>query len=512
MKKAILLIAMFALIGLCADAQIMFQKIYSGLNNYSSFNCVRQTFDGGFIALSNYSSIQLFKTKANGDTLWVKSYPVTGDTQGASVQQTLDSGYIICGTIFSPTQISYACLIKTNSLGDTLWTRSFSAGNLFSGTSVCQTRDSGYIFAGLEGIESMPNMHLIKLNAQGDTLWSKFFGSLIPGSLQETMDGGIIMTGTNIYTSDLIFLIKTNSTGDTLWSKEFGGANDDYGKCVRQTSDNGYIITGYTTSSGAGGKDIFLIRTDSLGDTLWTKTYGGAGDEKGYAVQQTSDGGFIITGYTNSFGIVNDDAYLIKTNSNGDTLWTKTYGGSSYDYGNFVQQLNNGGYIISGSTMSFSSGNVQGYLIRTDSLGNSGCNQTNPPTIQQSFPVNYFYPPMFIRSGCDIANQTIFIENGGITSTICYTGLNEISYDLTSLFLSPNPFTTQATLTFQGIKNENNKSLSVYNLLGQEVQNIFVGKDKEVIIHRNNLPSGMYFYKLLDDNKTVLGVGKMVVE
>ncbi|MEI6817414.1 MAG: T9SS type A sorting domain-containing protein [Bacteroidota bacterium] len=92
-----------------------------------------------------------------------------------------------------------------------------------------------------------------------------------------------------------------------------------------------------------------------------------------------------------------------------------------------------------------------------------------------------------------------------------YTGTTEINHP-TSSILSPNPFTTQATLTIQGLKNENNKTLSVYNLLGQEVQNIFVGKDKEVIIHRNNLPSGMYFYKLTDDSKTVLGMGKMVVE
>ncbi|MEI6817714.1 MAG: T9SS type A sorting domain-containing protein [Bacteroidota bacterium] len=107
-------------------------------------------------------------------------------------------------------------------------------------------------------------------------------------------------------------------------------------------------------------------------------------------------------------------------------------------------------------------------------------------------------------------SQTLYPD----TSTFCNinVGIPSINLENGIILLSPNPFSTQATLTFQGIKNENNKSLFVYNLLGQDVQNIFVGNNNEVIIHRNNLPSGMYFYKLMDDNKTVLGMGKMMVE
>ena len=112
---------------------------------------------------------------------------------------------------------------------------------------------------------------------------------------------------------------------------------------VRQTTDGGYIVTGRTISFGAGNYDVYLIKTDSLGDTLWTKTYGGTNTDYGYAVQQTTDGGYIVAGYTLSFGAGNYDVYLIKADSLGDTLWTKTYGGGNFDEGWAVQQTTDGG-------------------------------------------------------------------------------------------------------------------------------------------------------------------------
>jgi len=194
-------------------------------------------------------------------------------------------------------------------------------------------------------------------------------------SVQQTTDGGYIITGytysfgpgTPSYSN--VYLVKTNASGDTLWTRTYGGARNDRGNSVQQTSDGGYIVAGFTWSFGVGADDVYFVKTDAQGDTLWTRAYGGPSNDEGYAVQQTADGGYIIAGNTNSFGVGtpdSDNVYVIKTDPSGDTLWTRTYGGPGYDEGWSVQQTTDGGYIIAGRTQSFGAGYHDVYLIRTD--------------------------------------------------------------------------------------------------------------------------------------------------
>ena len=143
---------------------------------------------------------------------------------------------------------------------------------------------------------------------------------------------------------------------DTLWTRTYGGIGWDRGYGLEQTLDGSYILAGYTTSFGAGGEDVYLIKTDANGDTLWTRTYGGASYDRGFAIRQTNDNGFIIVGMTYSFGSGQGDVYLIKTDSLGNQLWTQTYGGDSVDYGTSVQQTSDNGYVVVGKTMSFGEG------------------------------------------------------------------------------------------------------------------------------------------------------------
>jgi len=206
--------------------------------------------------------------------------------------------------------------------------------------------------------------------------FAKTYGGMYPDyafSVQQTSDGGYIVAGeTNSFTMGSldIFLIKTDANGNIQWAKAYGGTGYDNARSVQQTSDGGYIVAGKTGSFGAGRYDIFLIKTDANGNVQWAKTYGGTDDEEAYSVQQTSDGGYIVAGWTRSFGAGYDDAFLIKTDANGNIIWAKTYGGTNLDSASSVQQTSDGGYIVVGSTASFGAGNSDIFLIKTDANGN----------------------------------------------------------------------------------------------------------------------------------------------
>ena len=357
------------------------QRVYGG----GAGKSVQQTTDGGYFitgvtsSFGNGSSdVYLIKTDGNGDTLWTKTYGTVGYEVGYSGQQTSDGGYIITG-MTSPSSYgnSNVYLIKTDSKGDALWTKSIGGSFDDYGSSVQQTTDGGFIITGAK--EPFANtadedVYLIKTDSNGDTLWTKTYGGERFDwglSVQQTTDGGFIITGgttENVHRD--VYIIKTDSNGDTLWTKTYGGFFDDYGNSVQQTTDGGFIITGETASAYSDGyEDVYLIKTDSNGDTLWTKTYGGVYFDIGCSVQQTTDGGYFITGYTKSFGN-GQNVYLIKTEGNGDILWTKTYGGENYDTGLSGQQTIDGGYIITGYKTLYDFGwqnNV--YLIKTDKNG-----------------------------------------------------------------------------------------------------------------------------------------------
>jgi hypothetical protein len=193
--------------------------------------------------------------------------------------------------------------------------------------------------------------------------WEKTFGGRYSDygySVQQTPDGDYIITGsTDSYGAGGtdVYLIKTDGSGNLVWENAFGGGDGDIGYSVQQTIDGDYIIAGYTGSFGAGSNDVYLIKTDANGNELWSKTFGGTADDIGRSVQQTTDGGYIIAGFKSSFksiwGPSSDNVYLIKTNASGNKVWVKTFGGIASDYGRSVQQTTDGGYIIAGYTNSF---------------------------------------------------------------------------------------------------------------------------------------------------------------
>ncbi len=377
-----------------ALGQTSWWRAYGGTDDAEG-SSVQQTSDGGYVVAGyttalGYYDVYLIKTNTSGDTLWTRTYGGEDDEEdGSSVQQTSDGGYVIAGlTVSFGAGGGDVYLIKTDASGDTMWTRTYGGTDYDDGWSVQQTSDGGYIIAGytVSFGAGGGDVYIIKTNVSGDTLWTRTYGGTGDDegySVQHTPDGGYIIAGyTRSYGAgnEDVYLIKTNASGDTLWTRTYGGTGEDFGYSVQQTADSGFVIAGSTWSFGAGACDVYLIKTDASGDTMWTRTYGGTDNERGRSAQQTSDGGYIIAGYTLSFGAGNEDVYLIKTNASGDTLWTRTYGGTDNERGRSAQQTSDGGYIIAGYTRSYGAGNGDVYLIKTNSLGNIAVEE--PPTPQ----------------------------------------------------------------------------------------------------------------------------------
>ena len=302
---------------------------------------------------------------------WEKTFGGTHSDGGLSVQQTTDGGYIIAGDTYSfgkgGSRDFY--LIKTDASGNQIWSKTFGGSDDELARCVQQTTDGGYIIAGEVWYETAgEDIYLVKTDASGKELWSKTLGLRtydIAYSVQQTNDGGYIIVGETSTASQGydVWFIKTDANGEELWSKTFGGANTDGGRSVQQTTDGGYIIAGHTSSFGAGGWNVYLIKTDDNGNEVWSKTFGGSTYDYGNSVQQTADGGYIICGFTGSFGAGATDLWLIKTDGDGNEDWSKTFGGSEYDRGWSVQQTSDDGYIIAGDTESFGAGSSDVYLV-----------------------------------------------------------------------------------------------------------------------------------------------------
>ena len=263
------------------------------------------------------------------------------------------------------------------------WNRTYGTSVKDSGSFVQPTKDGGFVFVGEVGFRSddlwSGDIWLVKTNEMGDIRWDKTFGGHgrdFAYMVQETIDGGFIIVG---FTQSVdpgnrdIWLIKTDSEGNAQWDKTFGGAGWDAGHAVRQLDDGGYVILGYTCSQGDADCDMWLIRTDSQGTIVWDRIFGGpAPDNSGDGsapLDLTDDGGFILIGSTESFGAGASDIWLIKTDSQGNKEWDRTYGGTNRDHGLAAQQTQDGGYILTGMSYPGVSRYADLRVMKTDATG-----------------------------------------------------------------------------------------------------------------------------------------------
>ncbi len=338
------------------------------------------------------------------DTLWTRTFGTNRPDQGFDVQQTLDGGYVLAGytTTANPDNSLYN-LIKTNANGTMLWSRTWNHSDLWDECYVVQqTPDSGYVLAG--GTYSFAadwDFWVVKTNANGDSLWSRTIGG--PDADQcyslQTVDGGFVFAGATRSFGNgnwKMWMVRTDANGDSLWTRTFNGGFLSQCNTVCRTADDGYALAGYTMY-GDGNSDFYLVNTDVNGDTLWTRTFGGARQQICYSIEQTSDGGYILAG-TTSPANGDIDAWLVKTDANGNELWNRQFGGNTYDEFRSVRQTLDGGYIVAGFTQSFGAGFTDWWIIKTDANGDSlwsrtygGAGSENCRSVQQTSDGGYVF-------------------------------------------------------------------------------------------------------------------------
>ena len=319
------------------------------------------------------------------DTEWDSTFGGSDDDYAYSVQQTTDGGYIIAGATQSyGAGLWDAYLVKTDASGNMEWEQTFGGSNHDIAKSVQQTTDGGYIVAGTTNSygAGASDFYLVKTDASGNMEWEQTFGGSSyerAYSVQQTTDGGYIMLGeTQSYDAGAcnFYLVKADALGNMEWQQTFGGSDDDYAKSVQQTTDGGYIMTGFTISYAAVNADFYLVKADALGNMEWEQTFGENNDNLAYSVQQTTDGGYIVGGQTANYSADWYGVYLVKTDALGNIEWDNTFGNSDYDDAFSVQQTADGGYIIGGVTWSYGAGGGDFYLIKTDASGNAEWEKT----------------------------------------------------------------------------------------------------------------------------------------
>jgi PKD repeat protein len=320
----------------------------------------------------------LVKLDSSGGIVWQKTFGTTGGDVG-ELEQTSDGGFILglwisaAGGGGSP-----FTLVKLTEAGAISWQKTYgTADDTFSSVMAIT---GGYLLEGtkldFQALESRHN--ILRLDTNGNIVWQKRYTSAKShtGIAQQLTDGSFIVSGTasSIDTGDSdLFLAKLNSSGVIQWQRTYGGEGSDFGIYAVPAADNGFLVVGMTQSFGvnAGSDqnfDAWLLKLDPSGNVQWTNAYGGANDE--FATVQAADGGYTLAGITDSFGAGNDDMFMAKLNSAGGLLWGKTYGGANDELGAIGSDSSGGGYLLQGSTDSFGAGNDDFWLAKLDTSGN----------------------------------------------------------------------------------------------------------------------------------------------
>jgi len=421
MKKAFIFIFLIPFVQLSfGDIKVQWHKVFGGSNSEWVYS-IQQTKEGGYIIAGSTASNDgdvhgchncsflksdawILKLDSIGNIVWQKVLGGSGRDEAASIQQTSDGGYVVVGTTQSNDGDvsgnhgkSDMWIIKLDSKGNIVWQKVLGGSNGDWGTSIQQTKDGGYIALGetwsndgdVRGKHGKSDLWVVKLDSNGNIQWQKTLGGSDEewaASIQQTSDGGYIVVGTTQSNDGDVsgyhgnvtpmggdyWVVKLDRRGNVQWQRTLGGSNDDKALSIQQTSDGGYIVAGWTFSSdgdvpgNAGyGPYAWIVKLDRFGNIRWRSLLGGKEEDVIRSIRETQDGGYIAVGYTESYCrhasgyYVKPDFWIVRLNYYGTVLWYAAIGGSKTDEAYAVQPTSDGGFIIAGITES-NDGDVYG--------------------------------------------------------------------------------------------------------------------------------------------------------
>jgi hypothetical protein len=356
-------------------------RIYKPFGDFPQISllCLKKNYMSGRLNHVILYILLLIPTSLTGQVLFQSTFGgLDHEERLYSVIQTNDGGYIATGFTRSFAEDRNAYIVKIDRLGKKEWSTVLGDIGNDRGREVRQTPDGGYIMTGYTGSygPGILAVWLIKLSPDGEVEWSKAYGGAGDDrgfDIEITSDGGFIIAGYSNSFSPTdeydLYLIKTDSTGNLEWANAYGGTGESRGYSVVETADGGFAITGRTNSYGAGDDDIYLVKVDENGNFEWGSAFGGAGEDRSYGMALADDGGFVIIGRTQSFrGIY--DLYLVKADSDGEYEWSRTFGGLGNDIGRSIRTTPDGDFILSGYARSFGGNDDFLYALKVDGNGN----------------------------------------------------------------------------------------------------------------------------------------------
>jgi len=324
------------LVKVTKSGEQIWAKYFGNTGTDAFYNVINATGGGyvatGFQEIPGYDqpNIYIVKTDDQGQQLWQYVGDSTKRTRGFGVAETPDNGFIACGFVQDAVNSDRDIyLVKVNSLGSKVWEKRY--GSRYSGSytgiydeaySIVKASDSGYFITGsLKGnIDCCGNSFLMKISANGDSLWTKSYSEALGYSIAQTNDGNIIISGSSNISGQNAYLLKTDPAGAVIWEKFYAPTGYDYGTAIVQTLDGGYALAGYASTSASANPDVSLYKINSNGSLVWAKKFGGSNVDQGFGIAGNPDGGFCITGLSNTGGSY---IFLDRTDSTGIELWQK---------------------------------------------------------------------------------------------------------------------------------------------------------------------------------------------